>query len=857
MGFGAELKDFAKGFRTGVQVANQSRDSETNKYRYGRPPKGEVESMPGLDTGTGTVGTKDPSSDPGATSSTGAKVENRGGGPFVQQAYNYYRQRGLSHQAAAGIAGNLMQESGGAADVLGGTRRGDAGASAFAAQWQGPRLKNLMSFVKSRGRDHPTLQDQFDFVLEEMNPESPYVDDQAAKMFPSLQAAKTVEEATSLFRQHFERPSADDLGSRTKYALQAADPGGTQTASFSFDNVGTGAIPDEDEDEDDGGPAPSEPVEEEEGTGEVGSASLSFDLPDVAIPEVTPWTEYAQLAARPPAMFAARGGVIPEMNYAEGGQVEEPAMAPRPAVDPYNSTRSYTQQIPESGARPTFQPRRISAPVMPDRTAAGARTTSQQAWDAAKSKAAADKAAAAAAAAAAQPAAAAAPVGYTDAEMRRFRQMQMLGIPLKEGTWKDVSAKATPQQYTDLKMMGYGSGSIGKNGLFGQGGLRRGGSREQGGMVYHNFAKGGVVPSISQEYWEEAVAREERRPRYGASAGESARDIAAKRINRQTRGVTSSAMPTGGSREKVAPAGGKHSIVRKKSGDSTSSVEPKLPKESVGGGKASKPDTKTKKPATDTPPPPGRLSDEYVIPEPETPPYRDDVVRNRQDDPRGPIPLQPPDNGRERDTSLDNMVPLPRPDPAQAEPSLPPPPVVQQVGPDERSNPSRPPAVPGPGGLPGGGPGAPRLDLDAMRQMAVEAVQNGSEAAMQKLQEIYEGLKARVPGPVDRPPLLTIPEPEAATGNGFLEIVPTFNDFLGMVLGDTGPDPRLTDEEGPSPRPVRTIPGFAAGGAVPEEDEPRAPLSPRLAEAGYTTSATGERSSARQPAAPAPAPEDR
>ena len=845
MGFGTELKEFAAGFRQGVQIANQSRNSQVNEYRYGRPPKDEVESMPGIDpgTGTGTVTTKDPSSDTSTTSSVSAKP-----GEIEQYIRKSASERGIDPDIAVRVA----KSEGGVDDPV---RQSGVVKNGKRERSYGP-----FQLYLDGGLGNKALEAGID-------PRNPEQWREAVDF--ALDNAKTSGWGQWYGAKKVGIDDWDGIGG-PKRGPTSVKKGPTPNVSYdgtsaSATGSGVPAAEDEDEDEDEGEPAESEPVAEEGGDEIVGSANLSFELPDVAIPEITPWTEYAQLAARrAPAMFAAKGGVIPETMYADGGQVEEPPMAPRPAVDPYNTTRSYTQQIPESGARPTFQPRRISAPVLPDRTAAGARTVSQQAWDAAKAKAAADKAAAAAAAA--QPAAAAAaPVGYTDAEMRRFRQMQMLGIPLKEGTWADVSAKATPQQYTDLKMMGYGSGSIGRNGLFGQGGLRRGGSREQGGMVYHNFeeggvvptgfARGGAVPSISAEYWEEAVRRESRP---GRSAQE-ARDIAAKRVNRSARDLTSSAVNIGKApRERQ----GKPDRVRTKR-SSTSSVEPVLPKESVGGGKESKPDTKvTPDTATPPQPKPGRLSDEYVIPDPEVPPYQDDVVRNRQDDPRGPIPMQLPDNGRERDTSVGPGVDLAIPDPTQAEPSLPPPPVVQQVGPDERSNPSRPPAVPGPGGLPGGGPGAPRLDLDAMKQMAVEAVQSGSAAALEKLREVYESMKPRIPGPVDRPPLLTIPEPEAQTGNGFMDIVPTFDDFLGMLLGDdkmplreSGTEP--PPEEGPPTdrqgRPVRQI-AFARGGAVPEEDEEpvRSPLSPRLAEAGYTTSATGERSSARQPAAPAP-----
>ena len=415
-------------------------------------------------------------------------------------------------------------------------------------------------------------------------------------------------------------------------------------------------------------PAADSGSSEEEGGGtRLTSDQASFQLAEVDLPEISDWTEFARLAAvqqpqflapqdlpppgasqidlaalaqelrKNPSLFARKGGMIPQgqprrfqaggpvQRFQTGGQPLDPEMAPRPAVDPYNSTRSYTQQIPESGARPTFVPRRISQPVLPDRTAAGARTTSQQAWDAAKAKAAADKAAAAAAAA--QPAAAAAaPVGYTDAEMRRFRQMQMLGIPLKSGTWADVAAKATPQQYTDLKLMGYGSGSIGKNGLFGQGGKQRGGHLEKGGMVPTSFARGGAVsgPDDDDGYWQTPSAEFDRimrqESRRGGSA-QDARDRAAKRVNQRERGITSSAYRPPSDRPSSDRNGRRGHTAPSRTDGGTTSPASAAPERRILEDRETRerrlPDISrnpfdTQRGVERTPP--GRLSDEYVLP---------------------------------------------------------------------------------------------------------------------------------------------------------------------------------------------------------------------------------------------------
>lgn len=137
-------------------------------------------------------------------------------------AYNYYLKKGISPHASAGIVGNMTQESAWRDDVLSGHRRGDGGASGFAAQWQGPRLRNLMAFARSRGESNPSLDTQLDFALEEMNPASPYADSISAANRDRILNAQSPREAALAFRNYFERPSAADHNNRVSYAERVA-----------------------------------------------------------------------------------------------------------------------------------------------------------------------------------------------------------------------------------------------------------------------------------------------------------------------------------------------------------------------------------------------------------------------------------------------------------------------------------------------------------------------------------------------------------------------------------------------------------------------------------------------------------
>lgn len=129
--------------------------------------------------------------------------------------YSHLRSKNLSPEAVSGIMGNLATESSFANDVLTGQRRGDNGASGFIAQWQGPRLRNLKAYA---GTETPPLPQQLDFIFEEANPQSPYYDPGAGRAIAMLQNARTSAEAADIFRDLFERPSADDRGTRRGHA---------------------------------------------------------------------------------------------------------------------------------------------------------------------------------------------------------------------------------------------------------------------------------------------------------------------------------------------------------------------------------------------------------------------------------------------------------------------------------------------------------------------------------------------------------------------------------------------------------------------------------------------------------------
>lgn len=135
-------------------------------------------------------------------------------------AYQYYLNRGYSPQAAAGITGNLMVESGRfSPDVIAGKRRGDSGSAAYAAQWRGERLTGLNRYAEQQGMSPTSLDAQLGYVDHEMRTGS---DGGAGVAYRKLQEAQTPEQAAHAFMTHFERPNADPnvnhIGLRQQYA---------------------------------------------------------------------------------------------------------------------------------------------------------------------------------------------------------------------------------------------------------------------------------------------------------------------------------------------------------------------------------------------------------------------------------------------------------------------------------------------------------------------------------------------------------------------------------------------------------------------------------------------------------------
>jgi hypothetical protein len=137
--------------------------------------------------------------------------------PNDQIAYDYFRGQGFTNFQAAGIVGNLDQESGIDPTISqqnGGPGRGIAQWSA-GGRWDTDPGDNLMAFAAMEGASPTDLQTQLDFIMFELT------------MFPdyglaTLKASTNVTDATTDFELGFEGcaiASECDGPSRINYAM--------------------------------------------------------------------------------------------------------------------------------------------------------------------------------------------------------------------------------------------------------------------------------------------------------------------------------------------------------------------------------------------------------------------------------------------------------------------------------------------------------------------------------------------------------------------------------------------------------------------------------------------------------------
>jgi hypothetical protein len=135
-------------------------------------------------------------------------------------AFNYFVHQGLTKVQAAGIVGNLMQESGVSPTIYqygGGPGRGIAQWSA-GGRWDTTHDDNVASFASEHGESRWALGTQLDFIWFELT--------EKGYGFGSLKAATSIDAAVTAFQDDYEICGECAQSQRIEYAEQIYDDNG-------------------------------------------------------------------------------------------------------------------------------------------------------------------------------------------------------------------------------------------------------------------------------------------------------------------------------------------------------------------------------------------------------------------------------------------------------------------------------------------------------------------------------------------------------------------------------------------------------------------------------------------------------
>lgn len=143
-------------------------------------------------------------------------------GDMATDVYNRYQQDGLTDAEAAGMTGNIAQES----DFNTGAVSSDGYGARALIQWDGDRYARFEKWCEDNGRDPSDWRAQVDYSVEEMKTTEP----DALRRMRERGDDLTPEEAAQIIREDYERPDpakANDAR-RMSEARRVYDQGGSR-----------------------------------------------------------------------------------------------------------------------------------------------------------------------------------------------------------------------------------------------------------------------------------------------------------------------------------------------------------------------------------------------------------------------------------------------------------------------------------------------------------------------------------------------------------------------------------------------------------------------------------------------------
>jgi hypothetical protein len=179
---------------------------------------------------TGIDRTKQDRDRPG--SSPGGGGEGAGSSENADKAMQYFMDQGWTRNQAAGIVGNLQQESG--ANLNPSARNpGDAADgtdSVGIAQWNSSRLRNLERFARERGTSSEDFDTQLAFVQYELT------QGEKRNVGRALRRTDDVAEAATLIDRQYEVSDGRSSGQRIANARTLASPRSTEDSDTASGN---------------------------------------------------------------------------------------------------------------------------------------------------------------------------------------------------------------------------------------------------------------------------------------------------------------------------------------------------------------------------------------------------------------------------------------------------------------------------------------------------------------------------------------------------------------------------------------------------------------------------------------------
>lgn len=146
-------------------------------------------------------------------------------GDMATDVYNRYRQDGLTDAEAAGMTGNIAQES----DFNTGAVSSDGYGTRALIQWDGDRYASFEKWCEDNGRDPSDWRAQVDYSVEEMNTTEP----DALRRMRERGDSLTPEEAAQIIREDYERPDTAQANDahRMDVARKVYDQGGKRQSA--------------------------------------------------------------------------------------------------------------------------------------------------------------------------------------------------------------------------------------------------------------------------------------------------------------------------------------------------------------------------------------------------------------------------------------------------------------------------------------------------------------------------------------------------------------------------------------------------------------------------------------------------